>query len=62
MNELISNMDWELLRRQKQWLLTRTIEEDSEMANGLLHLIDNLQDAALAEGVDELDIFGSLTV
>ncbi len=37
-------MDWELLRQQKEWLL----QHDCFEAEGLLALIDELQDQAVA--------------
>jgi hypothetical protein len=48
-------MDWALLRKQKQWLMERECEE----ADGILNLIDTLQDYAIDEmGVDEYVVFG----
>jgi hypothetical protein len=37
-------MDWELLRQQKEWLL----QHDCFEAEGLLALIDEIQDQAVA--------------
>jgi hypothetical protein len=48
-------MDWRLLRKQKQWLM----EQHCEEAEGILNLIDTLQDYAIDEmGVDEYVVFG----
>ena len=57
--DIIQDMDWDLLRRQKQWLLCKTAE-GSENAAGLLNLLDNLQDQAVRQGVDPLLVFGTL--
>lgn len=51
--ELFKSIDWDLLRQQKMWLL----QHDSEMAEGLLNLLDNLQDEAVLCGVDEDLVF-----
>lgn len=37
-------IDWELLRQQKEWLLQHSCEE----ADGLLELLDVIQDQAVA--------------
>lgn len=45
-------IDWELLRRQKDWL-------SSIPADGILGLIDFIQDAVVAQGLaTEVEIFG----
>jgi hypothetical protein len=61
MNELFATMDWTLLRKQKHWLMERAVMDQSEMATGLLHLIDGIQDAAVEQGVEETLVFGELT-
>ena len=43
-------LDWELLRRQKEWLL----QHDCFEAEGLVALIDDIQDQAVA-AVPELE-------
>lgn len=48
------NIDWGLLRLQKAWLIC----QEGEQAAGLLHLIDFLQDRAVAEGIPEEVVFG----
>lgn len=57
MMQLINDMDWTLLRAQKTWLLEKAYTE-GDLPAGLLHLIDSLQDIAVAEGVDEKIIYG----
>ena len=46
----IDNIDWLLLHNQKQWLLRQAGDE----ADGLISLLDALEDAALAEGNAQL--------
>lgn len=40
---IIAGIDWDLLREQKRWL----VEQQGEEAEGLLSLIDSLQDFAV---------------
>lgn len=40
---IIKGIDWPLLSKQKQWLLQQTGDE----ADGLIHLLDALEDEAL---------------
>lgn len=47
-------IDWAELRRQKAWLLA----QDADEADGLVNLIDSLQDDAVANGEDEALVFG----
>lgn len=50
-------LDFELLRAQKEWLLN---QPDSEgVCDGLICLIDAIQDQAVEQGVPELDVFGA---
>lgn len=52
--KVIKSIDWELLRRQKEWLITNN-------ADGLLSLIDALQDAAVADNIaTKSEVFGCL--
>jgi len=47
--------NWVLLRQQKLWLLSHNCDE----ANGLIHLLDALQDDAVASGrFTEEEVFG----
>ena len=57
---LIEDIDWELLREQKLWLLQ--LEEIftaiPEEAYGLIHLLDAIQDFAVdVMGVSEKEVF-----
>ena len=56
-------MDWTLLRKQKHTLLStinNANSEEKEDLMGILHLIDALQDEAVAKGeADEEEVFGS---
>jgi hypothetical protein len=52
----LATIDWALLRQQKAWLLRHT---GVDAAEGLVNLIDRIQDTALADGVaSEIEIFG----
>jgi hypothetical protein len=52
-------LDWELLRQQKEWLLQH--EDASTEAEGLLALIDELQDQAVAAQPElEEEVFAEL--
>lgn len=54
---MINNIDWALLRKQKEWLLYNGSEE----AMGLVELLDCIQDEAVAtHGVREEEVFGNL--
>jgi hypothetical protein len=52
--ELFNNMDWNMLRAQKLWLL----EQPGDAALGLTHLLDALQDQAVLLGFSEHAVFG----
>jgi hypothetical protein len=68
------NIDFGLLREQKEWLIAISAPSafrrfnsvsvlqarDREMADGLLHLLDAVQDAAIQEGHSEGEVYGSL--
>lgn len=55
--EFIKNIDWELLREQKEWLLNNGSDE----AMGIAHLIDAIQDYAADElGIDENIVFNNI--
>lgn len=57
--------DWKLLREQKNLLLVlvqggRTSVEEAHLLDGVVNLIDVIQDAALDSGeVTELEVFGT---
>ena len=43
---IVKRVDLPLLKRQKQWLVDKAWEEDTEhIVWGLVHLLDELQDA-----------------
>ena len=48
-------LDWELLRKQKEWLLEQA---ESEFKDGLLSLLDCIQDYAVEDGFSEAEVFG----
>jgi hypothetical protein len=53
----ITNIDinWAYLRKQKEWLL----KHDNDYADGLIHLLDDIQDAAVESGeCTEQEVFG----
>ena len=50
-------IDWTLLAKQKEWLL----DQDNEMAQGLVNFIDQIQDYYVDEKLaSERDVFGSI--
>lgn len=58
--EAVSSIDWEQLRAQKRWLLgvaqelsrkSRGKINIAESADGIINMIDALQDAAVADGI-----------
>lgn len=58
MAETIVNIDWAMLRAQKACIASIIVEAAAEghiarveHLDGLMHLIDNLQDAAVADGI-----------
>ena len=57
-----SNIDWDLLRKQKLSLIEATIPYFGEIEDnhtGILHLIDNIQDSAVkSDKWTEREIFG----
>jgi len=56
MRETLADVDWAMLRDQKLWLAY----QDSDEAQGLLNLLDMLQDMAVdVYGFDEFEVFGA---
>jgi hypothetical protein len=54
--EFINKIDWKLLQQQKAWLLYK----DEEYADGIINIIDSIQDYAVDElGIDEDLVFGA---
>jgi len=52
-------IDWELLRRQKEWLMNYT-DDSHEEIDGLIQLLDSLQDLAIESGeFSEETVFGT---
>lgn len=43
---ILLSIDWDLLRQQKLWLL----QHDTEEADGLVNLLDHIQDTAVDIG------------
>jgi hypothetical protein len=63
MNEVtIKNIDWALLRQQKAWLVEQApnwaFSTCESNANGLICLLDALQDEAVKQGLSESLVFG----
>jgi len=57
LHKLMKDTNWDLLRTQKEWLLNNGDNE----AMGLVHLLDAIQDAVVAEGiVSEEEVFGTV--
>jgi hypothetical protein len=63
MSVTIENIDWALLRQQKQFLLTvcDTVKFGIDDAEGLINLLDNLQDKAVEQGYDKSIVYGQET-
>lgn len=62
-HSLLAGIDWELLRQQKAWLLDvavdADVDEDVDAQEGLLNLLDNIQDFAVDSlGLSEAVVFG----
>ena len=47
--KVVRETDWRLFALQKQWL----IEQNGEHVDGLLNWIDAMQDAIIADGIEE---------
>ena len=55
--DFISRMNWRLLTEQKEWLLN----DGSDKAMGLAHVIDSIQDYAVDElCIDESIVFNNI--
>lgn len=54
-----NTIDFPLLREQKEELLYDAEEFELDVS-GIIHLIDALQDAAVAAGIPESTVFGEL--
>lgn len=53
-------IDWPLLREQKRWLIAHQDAADEAPVEGLLGLIDHIQDSAVADGLAEEEVFGTI--
>lgn len=71
LDALLNNIDWSLLREQKQQLLHSIdlydLPSQGEVARatrdrlvGIVHLLDALQDCAVQTGMPEDKVFGAL--
>lgn len=65
MPKFIENIDWNLLREQKELLINVQdkiiIENEKNAIEGILFLIDAMQDYAVDEmGLTEVEVFGEL--
>jgi len=56
LHKLMKDINWDLLRTQKEWLLNNGDNE----AMGLVHLLDAIQDAVVAEGIVSEEVFGTV--
>jgi len=52
---MLISINWALLREQKTWLMNQPVCAE---ADGLVNLIDALQDGAVNDGVSEDVVFG----
>jgi hypothetical protein len=54
--DVVERIDWDLLRDQKSWLLAMGVE----LGEGVIGLLDEIQDAAVADGLaTEEAVFGA---
>jgi hypothetical protein len=52
----IDNLDWEMLREQKEFCLNH----GADVPMGLAHFLDFIQDSAVAQGYTLEEVFGDL--
>lgn len=52
------SIDFSLLRQQKNWLLQERPDEKYPLVDGLICMIDFIQDMAVEQGVPESEVFG----
>ena len=51
--------DWEILREQKALLMRLACDADYAVLDGVIHMIDGIQDRAVAHGfATEAEVFG----
>lgn len=54
------DVDFDLLRKQKDELLKQVWKKDNDLLEGLINLIDDIQDQAVDKnGVAETEVFGA---
>lgn len=41
----LMNMDWDVFQEQKEWLMQQCTDEEDDMASGILHMMDEIEDA-----------------
>ena len=61
LESVMKGVDWELLREQKVFLFNEwnNNRDAEEVCEGLLNLLDNLQDAVVADGLASAEeVFG----
>lgn len=61
LESVMKGVDWELLREQKVFLFNEANNNSDaeEVCEGLLNLLDNLQDAVVADGLASAEeVFG----
>ena len=62
LNDVVSKIDWELLMEQKDYAINEAANnrECEEIYLGIVHLIDAIQDAAVADGIaTDAQVFGT---
>ena len=61
-NKTVSNIDWKLLQSQKLYLLDLVESgHDTTELWGVIHLIDAIQDAVVADGVADASVVFNIT-
>jgi predicted type IV restriction endonuclease len=58
--QVFLGIDWRMLRDQKEWLVEQAHRGGNEEAEGLLALLDEVQDAAVFGGIaTKEEVFGT---
>ena len=55
----VGGVDWTILRKQKHYLVTMSMDDDDENIEGLINFLDTIQDQA-ADVIGENEVFGRL--
>lgn len=61
LESVMKDVDWELLREQKAFLFNEANNnrDAEEVCEGLLNLLDNIQDAVVVDGIASMEeVFG----